>query len=471
MAKQAGYRVGIVHLASSRLGSSAMVHPGLRDLVERGLADLVLPGQMVDATLAIVKHPTIFAASLGGALPLRAEHVIVTAGQVPRDDAGQYYEPAEVDFHIDEALGHRAIWWPVSDTVRRTLTGVELAEDNWDEIIDVERWRSTGSPRSSPDSDSAAGSGERRIVIGRHSRPDPMKWPGTTEELTAAYPIDGSVEVRVLGGADPATELLGETPDSWNVLPFGAQAPADFLAGLDALVYYHHRNMVEAFGRTVLEALAVGIPVVVAPTFESTFGGACLYAEPIGAVAAVRRLLADPDAVERQLATADRILHERFSHDAYRSRLDRLIGAPAERPVGPPTTVPPVWDLMPPGQRESHCVELVVALGETTEEVSDLLSHLEAHRRRLPGFVPIVVMTCARPIDAALLGIDTKVVTSRRNHADSNERWEDYAHRRIREIAASYDVDEIVAANSRHPDAWIALQQRRRRRSDRGVVR
>lgn len=467
VASRAGYRVGIVQLASTRLGPSAIVHPGLRHLIERGAAELVLPGQAVEATLAIVKHPSVLAASLDGALPIRVEHVIVTAGQVPSDDAGTYYDPAEVDINIEAALGCRATWWPVSDTVRQTLTGVDLAEGNWDEIIDVERWRAFSVPGRTSDNDRAAP--ERPIVIGRHSRPDPMKWPGTTEELTAAYPIDGSVEVQVLGGADPAIALLGEQPAAWTVLPFGAQDPGVFLAGLDALVYYHHRDMVEAFGRTVLEALAVGIPVVVAPFFESTFGDACLYAEPAEAVATVRRLLADHEAFEQHLAIADRVLHERFSHDAYSARVGRLIGPPAERPIGPFATVPPVWGLIPPGQREAHSVELIVALGETTDEIADLLTRLDAHRRRLPGFVPIVVMTCTRPIDAEAVGIETKVVTSRRNHADSNQQWEDYAHRRIREIAASYDVDDIVVADARHPDAWIALQQRRHRRSNRRI--
>jgi hypothetical protein len=456
-----------------------MVHPGLRDLVERGVAELVLPGQAVDATLAIVKHPTIFSASLGGVLPIRAEHIIVTAGQVPRDDAGRYYDQEEVDSNIERALGRRATWWPVSETVRRTLTGVELASDNWDEIIDIERWRAASVHRSTTDSDPEANElsplsptdSKRPVVIGRHSRPDPMKWPGTRQELTAAYPIDGSVEVRVLGGADPAIKLLGATPPSWTVLPFGAQEPAAFLAGLDALVYYHHRDMVEAFGRTVLEALAAGIPVVVAPFFESTFSDACLYAEPADAVAKVQRLLADPDALERQRATADLVIHERFSHDAYCRRLERLIGAPVERSIGPPSPVAPVWDLIPPGQRESHSVELIVAVGETTDEIADLLAHLDAHRRHLPGFIPIVVMTCARPSDAVVLCIETKVLTSRRNHADATEQWHDYAHRRIRQIAATYDVDEIVAANARHPDAWIAVQQRRRRPSGHDVER
>ncbi len=469
MASRAGYRIGIVQLASTRLGASAIVHPGLSDLVERGVADLVLPGQAVHATLLIVKHPTVFAASLAGVLSIRADHIIVTAGQVPADDAGRYYDPAVVDANIHEALGRRAVWWPVSDTVRRTLTGVELAGGNWDEIIDVERWRAFGVESGTP----ASGSDDqqRPIVIGRHSRSDPMKWPSTTDELTAAYPTDGSAEVRVLGGAEPAIAMLGFMPEAWTVLPFGAQHPGVFLAGLDAFVYFHHRDMVEAFGRTVLEALAVGIPAVVAPSFESTFGEACLYAEPVDAIGVLRRLLADEDARQLHLAIADRVLRERFSHEAFSDRLGRLVGSPLDPLSESTASVPPVWNLIAPGQREAHRVELVVALGETTDEIADLLAHLDAHRRRLPGFIPIVVMTCTRPIGSEAVGIETKVITSRRNHGDATQRWEDYAHRRIREIAASYDVDDIVAANARHPDAWIALQLRRRRRSDRGVER
>ncbi len=62
--------------------------------------------------------------------------------------------------------------------------------------------------------------------------------------------------MRVLGGADAVADVLGEVPPAWEVFPFGSVDPAEFLAGLDAFVYYHHRDLDEAFGRTVLEALA-----------------------------------------------------------------------------------------------------------------------------------------------------------------------------------------------------------------------
>ncbi|MFK8025116.1 MAG: hypothetical protein AB8G26_14240 [Ilumatobacter sp.] len=462
-ASHGGFRVGVVHLESSRLGPSAMVHAGLRDAIERGLADFLLPGEAVDASLAVVKHPTVFVDWAGGALPIRVDRAIVAVGQVPHDDAGTYYDCVGVDDAIAEALGVRPRWWPVSNAVRSTLSGVDVADEEWSEIIDVARWR----PSAGPALRSSGSDGSRRVpVIGRHSRPDRMKWPNEVEHLTAAYPTDGSVEVRVLGGAEPAVELLGAAPESWTILPFGAEDPKTFLADLDAFVYFHHPDMVEAFGRTVLEALAVGIPAVVAPHFESTFGAACLYAEPDGAIDAIRSLLADPAATERHRAAADDVLGERFSHEAFRRRLTALVGRPAPIEIGPPDRVLPEWESIPAGQRAGLSIELVAALGETTGEVAELIAHLDLHRRKLPGFVPIVVMTCSRPPAPLLFGIEARVITNRRNHADPLVSWEDYALKRLRQIGASYDVDEIVVSDARHPDAWIALQQRRRRRSN-----
>ena len=216
--------------------------------------------------------------------------MLITVGQVPADRHGVYYDPAAVDAGVAEAFGARPRWAPVSGAVRATLSGVELTDDDWVEVIDLDAW-SAGSTLTTTNEDAADG----RIVIGRHSRPDPRKWPASADEIRAAYPVDGSVRVRILGGADAAVELLGEVPEHWEVLPFGSVTPQDFLAGLDAFVYFHHPDLTEAFGRTILEAIAAGVPAVVPGHFEPLFGEACLYATPDTAVDTVRELLAEPD--------------------------------------------------------------------------------------------------------------------------------------------------------------------------------
>ena len=55
-----------------------------------------------------------------------------------------------------------------------------------------------------------------RVVIGRHGRPDPRKWPPTREEILQAYPDDPRLAVRILGGGSFLQELVGFYPPNWK---------------------------------------------------------------------------------------------------------------------------------------------------------------------------------------------------------------------------------------------------------------
>jgi hypothetical protein len=455
-ATNAGYRLGLVHLANTRLGRALPVHAGLRALIDSGRIQLLLPGEPATARLGLVKHPMVFAEWAGGRLPIVVEQVLITVGQVPADRNGTYYNPAAVDASVVEAFGAPPRWAPVSGAVRATLSGVELTDHDWVEVIDLAAWSTEGT--TTPHGEAGGDPADRRIVIGRHSRPDSRKWPASADEIRAAYPVDGSVRVRILGGADAAVELLGEEPENWEVLPFGSVTAQDFLAGLDAFVYFHHPDLTEAFGRTILEAIAAGVPAVVPGHFEPLFGEACLYATPDTAVDTVRALVADPDARERHVRRASEIARERFGHDAHVARLAALIGSPAARPTGP--AAPPQLDLAPAGHRRAVATTLVAAFGTEGKELDALLRSLERQRRQAPGFVPVVVITVTRPPLTEALGIETRVITSRAGWTDASEAWETYAQRRLRQLASHYGADNIAVADPAHPDAWIALQMR-----------
>jgi hypothetical protein len=69
----------------------------------------------------------------------------------------------------------------------------------------------------------------------------------------SVYPVDGSAVVKVLGGADPVREVLGYLPDSWQVMPFGAMDPREFLAQLDFFVYSIIRPGSRPSGATFLK--------------------------------------------------------------------------------------------------------------------------------------------------------------------------------------------------------------------------
>jgi hypothetical protein len=55
------------------------------------------------------------------------------------------------------------------------------------------------------------------------------------------------------------------------------------------------------------------------------------------------------------------------------------------------------------------------------------------------------------------LGVEACVVTSRADLAKTNEDWDDYATRRIRQLARNYGADNVVPFDATSDGAWISL--------------
>jgi len=450
----AGYQVGLAHLDAASLRTDRPIHPHLRALIDEGTATLVLPGQAARARLVEVRHPMVFAEPVGGRLPITAQQVVVVAGQVPVDgDGTRHYDPSVVDAHVVGAFGRRGVWAPISPVVRQTLDAsasvgaIRLLADDWVEVIDPTVWVVERPGPVDPD----------RPVIGRHSRPSALKWPSTPADLLAAYPDDGSVRVRVLGGTAGVAEVLGHEPSRWEVTPFGGQSARAFLAGIDVFVYQHHPDLVEAFGRTVLEAMAAGVPAIVPPTLRPLFGDAVCYAEPGEVQACVWALWRDRSAYEAQRRRGLAAVHERFSLAAHVARIEGLIGAPGPR-SGPLS--PPSLDAVPPRQRAEVPTVMFAALGATRAELAELVVTIARQRARTGGFLPVVVGTEPAPPEAGDLGVAFETITHRRNSVLPAERWPEYAQGRLSQLARRHRVSSITVANLADPDAAIALRVR-----------
>jgi glycosyltransferase involved in cell wall biosynthesis len=82
--------------------------------------------------------------------------------------------------------------------------------------------------------------------------------------------------------------------------------------------------MVEAFGRTLLEALAVGVPVVTDTRFAELFGDAVIACAPDQALSEVQALMNDPVLYEEMVQRGARLVAERFGFDAHLQRLRSL---------------------------------------------------------------------------------------------------------------------------------------------------
>lgn len=328
----AGYRVGLVQVDGPRVAGIRAFNRRIRHCIESGIATLVSPGTAAEARLAVLRHPAVFDVLPEVPPVIRADHVVLVANQAPHDIAGQqpYYDVRRVDDNVRQWMGKPATWAPIGPLVRATTAAyaseIHIDDANWHNVIDVDEWHV----------DRARFVGTRP-VIGRHSRPQFTKWPATPQELLAAYPADGSVLVRVLGGAKVPGEILGHVPDVWKVEAFDARPVPEFLRDIDFFVYFHHPELVEAFGRTTLEALASGAVAVLPAHFRALFEDAAVYCEPADVTAVVRDLYVDPAAYREQSTRGTNFVRERFGVASHVDRVHRLVGGPANRTAPAPT--------------------------------------------------------------------------------------------------------------------------------------
>lgn len=332
---RAGYRTGLFHLPSPVLGKPRPFAKKIREVLDEGLAALVVGAEEIESKLLLARHPTVFSAPPPGLPEFRADHVVLAVNQVPTDERGEfpYYDVPRVHEEIVKLLGKEAIWAPIGPRVRQALSEqpaeVPMLPWDWDNIIDVAQWQ---VPRDSFVAD--------RPVIGRHSRGHWTKWPDTAADILAAYPDDPRYSVRILGGADAPADVLGGLPANWVDHPFNSIPAQEFLATIDFFVYFHHPGLIEAFGRVVLEALSAGAVSIVPPYLEPLFGDACLYGRPGDVRGYVDELYRDWDAFSARSKAGVELAERRFSYQTHVSRLAELIG--------PPETTEPAAAVVPP---------------------------------------------------------------------------------------------------------------------------
>ncbi|NED97160.1 glycosyl transferase [Phytoactinopolyspora alkaliphila] len=329
----AGYSTGLVHVNGPLVAKVCPINPQITNEVELGHAELLVRRDPIRAGVVVIRHPAVLQDAARQLPEIEADHVVIVANAAPHDiDGHEHYQPELVSEVARRQFGPEPLWAPIGPQVRAAIGSRvpqgSLLDSDWVNVIDVDAWAVERD-----------GWHDDRPVVGRHSRSSPQKWPSDAETLRAVYPVDGSWIVRILGGAEPAEALLGELPPTWEVHDFGAMSPHEFLSGLDFFVYYHDPKWVEAFGRTILEAVASGIPAVIPPHFESLFGPAAVYAEPRDVRRVVDDLFADRAAYDAHVAQAKQQVRSRFGYEAHITRLTQLIGAPAAGAEASPPAV------------------------------------------------------------------------------------------------------------------------------------
>jgi len=444
----------LVHVPSPHQPRALPFSPRISDLLRDGVAELARDDRPVSARLLLVRQPRIFTEDLGAMPRVRADRTVMVINQPPGDAENplRYYDFGAVRDRVHRYFGDGVEWAPISSQVRdqvlRVAPDARLAADDWHEIIDVAHWWR--------DRDGFVGDVP---VIGRHGRADPVKWPREPAEILQAYPETDDLRVRVLGGGEIAVKRLGRLPSNWEVIRFGAELPDEFLRTIDFFVYFHDPEWLEAFGRTILEAMASGVPVIIGEHFRPIFADAALYSTPAGAPALVNQLYADPDRYQAVAARAREFAERRYGHQSHLTRLAALgirsrVAAPAPRREPDPE---------PPARRVLMVSDNGTGMGH--------LSRLMAIARRLPGDMEAVIATqsYAAPI-AHREGFLTEYIPSRKVLDAGRPRWTRVLRERLGHLIElhrpqvvavdSVPHEGIVAAVRDHPEiTWVWVRR------------
>ncbi len=318
-ARRAGLATGLLHYRRYDQDVTAPLDPAVRRLAAKQALRIVAPGERLRAATVAVSYPPVLAERMDRFPEIAHNRLVVVVNQLAERDRGgreAAYNPAVVRANLAALLGSEGDWAPISPRVRAIMTADPRypapAPQTWTPLVDLE----SVAPRAA-----WRGAARPRPVIGRHGRDDPLKWPRDPGALRAAYCADRPCEVRFLGGDFNARARLGARPRNWRAIPFGGAEVAGFLAELDVFVHHPDPDYLEEYGRAPMEAMAAGVPVILAPELEPTFGPAALYAPAAGVWPLVERLWRDHGFWEARAAVGRTYVEANCGYDRFPERL------------------------------------------------------------------------------------------------------------------------------------------------------
>jgi UDP:flavonoid glycosyltransferase YjiC (YdhE family) len=423
---RAGYRTGMIQINSPVFRkSNRFINDLIIERTQPGLIDFIQPiKKQLSTKLLLLHHPNVFTEHINLYHDITAENLLLIVHQPPVDNKETYYEINVVNQSILSSFGQLALWAPVGPKIRDSLLQENLDKklilnEDWVNLIDVDLWH---HKRQSWLSDIP--------IIGRHSRPSPMKWPDTKEDVEHIYPVDGSMKIRVLGGCPIIPNILPEQPFSWEVLEFGAVHPKEFLKTIDFFVYFHSPKWVEAFGRTILEAVCSGAIAILPDHFERVFGKSAVYCQPHDVQDKIWELYRNPELAQQQRIAAETFIRENYGLEKHIKRVKEIIGEPTINTLE---------------IKEASTSNRNVVFFSTNGSGIGHLTRVMAVAKRLSNNVQPVIVTTSKAIRwVAQEGFFVEHIPDTREMMAEKNGWNDFLYRRLFDILTFYEAKAFV---------------------------
>lgn len=316
-ARRLGLRVAVIPFIGSGDGFVRPFDRRTASLVDKLEATWLSGEQVATCDILFAHNPLAFRHMPASAIRIRPKRLVCVTQYPPFDDGWkQIYDLELVERNLERLFGVPVHFAPCCPNIRaqlKSLVGRKplLLERDFFNMVDLSDWSS--GTRLAP---------RKNATIGRHSPPDPLHWPGCWQTLLAAYPDRAHLTIRSLGEVPP--ELEGCIGRNWQVLPFAVDAVAEFLSSLDFYIYFHNRRLAAGFRMAVAEAMAMAIPAIVDPAYETLFEDGAIYAEPGKVEPVIDELLSSPAKYRRQSRLARKLVEAKFSFAAYPARMREL---------------------------------------------------------------------------------------------------------------------------------------------------
>lgn len=317
-----GLNIGVLFVRSAYLHDSRdRINPAAAALVDLPGVTQLSAGANASAEVAFLHHPMVFYRGIEETASLSAPRAYIVTHHAPfRADGSIEFDPTRTLRNVKASLGLRAGFAPISGIVRGQLASfapfVSISPEDWPNVFDPQFWPEE-TPIFSHD----------ELTIGRHGRPDMLKWPATQAEIANSLPTSEKVRVRVLGCPSDDLKALNVDMTGWDVIDFGKEPVADFLNSLDVFVYHFSPSWIETFGRTIAEAMLCGRLCLLDHRLKPTFGDKAYYCRPDEVAGILNDLRADPEAARIFAKDAQLAAIRDYGQSSVRDRLQRFINS------------------------------------------------------------------------------------------------------------------------------------------------
>jgi hypothetical protein len=134
--------------------------------------------------------------------------------------------------------------------------------------------------------------------------------------------------MRIFEDAKKRNTAPEDAPANWIFLSRGETETREFLSTLDVCVCYPHRKASGVLDRAPIEAMAVGVPVILPLRFREIYGDAAVYAGPGDVFDAISELWRTNAGYKKQVGRGLRFVEDYCSYEDFAKRLSPYLETP-----------------------------------------------------------------------------------------------------------------------------------------------